>query len=65
MGYIAQNGFSYEEIPIFIIPKYARNTFLQAHYTITHHCNKPIFPIMFLFTREKLKEVKWQTYTMP
>lgn len=46
-------GFSYEEIPIFIIPKYARNTFLQAYYTITHHCNKPIFPIMFLFAREK------------
>lgn len=59
MGYICTKmGFSYEEIPIFIIPKYARNTFLQAHYTITHHCNKPIFPIMFLFTREKLKRSK-------
>ena len=53
MGYICtEMGFSYEEIPIFI-PKYARNTFLQAYYTITHHCNKPIFPIMFLFAREK------------
>lgn len=64
MGYICtEMGFSYEEIPIFIIPKYARNTFLQAYYTIAHHCNKPIFPIMFLFAREKLKRSKNDRHT--
>lgn len=54
MGYICtEMGFSYEEIPIFIIPKYARNTFLQAYYTINHHCNKPILPHYVSFARKK------------